>query len=447
MHILVRIVKSTTFCRLRSQKLQLWSLKSHSTNICNDTQLLKTTDSANRKRPPQLDRNQPCHCYISNIPCMCASLKILTTKHHGNYAQIRHCSRCTFVDGKIPDGFRTTPPWRVLFFGTDQFSLFTLKQLNENRLLKNDNVVDTLEVVSNKEKTLVRKFAEKAGLKVHDWPYVPSHGQYDVGVLASFGHLIPGKVLHKFPYGILNVHPSLLPRWRGASPIEHTILNGDRETGISIMELRPKHFDIGPLLLQHRLPVPPDITYLQLHDMLGPIGAELLIKALYNLPTLEKLEVSQPEKGVTYAHKFNPTMAFIDWENQTSESINRQYRALHETIPLRSFFGENFVTFRDMVFDSSLIDKDNKFFQSLMQRFPCVTPGMPFYRKNTDTCWIKCKDDWVGFKQISVKNKTMSPDSFYNGYIQKTAHKDTVFKSHKNHLMETVFKEKTTAAI
>lgn len=88
----------------------------------------------------------------------------------------------------------------------------------------------------------VRSCARELQLPVHEWPHTGPVGQFDVGVVASFGRLLSEDLILQFPYGVLNVHPSCLPRWRGPAPIVHTVLHGDKVTGVTIMEIRPKRY-------------------------------------------------------------------------------------------------------------------------------------------------------------------------------------------------------------
>ncbi|KAL5016378.1 hypothetical protein ScPMuIL_005967 [Solemya velum] len=234
-------------------------------SVCMSTSSLSTM---NRTQKPYVRLKQLKHYrsfHNSSLLGQACLFRCLTLKpdfiKHLKLCKNHSVRFCTFVDHKLPKEFRSHPPWRLLFFGTDDFAVATLKALNENRMEPHLRVVDTVDVVSNKGKTAVRKYANEAGLAVHDWPIPTWQDQYDAGILVSFGHLIPERIIHMFPYGILNVHPSLLPRWRGASPIIHTILSGDVVTGISLMEIRPKHFDIGPLLMQKEIPVPNDVYF------------------------------------------------------------------------------------------------------------------------------------------------------------------------------------------
>uniref|UniRef100_A0A8C5MFW0 Formyl transferase N-terminal domain-containing protein n=1 Tax=Leptobrachium leishanense TaxID=445787 RepID=A0A8C5MFW0_9ANUR len=139
---------------------------------------------------------------------------------------------------------RTRPPWNVMFFGTDEFALESLKGLNQCRNGILEPVVSRLEVVtipsSLPKGVPVKNYSADHGIPVHEWPQTGNCDQFDVGVVASFGRLLSEELILKFPYGILNVHPSCLPRWRGPAPIIHTVLNGDENTGVTIMQIRPK---------------------------------------------------------------------------------------------------------------------------------------------------------------------------------------------------------------
>jgi methionyl-tRNA formyltransferase len=355
----------------------------------------------------------------------------------------RHClSR--FVQGLVPPSVRITPPWRTMFFGTDDYALTHLKALNENRVGGDVKLVDSLEVVVPRMRCAVRSYAQDAGLRLHEWPLPLMPGTYDVGVVVSFGHLIPKRVIDFFPYGILNVHPSILPRWRGASPIIHTILNGDRETGISIMEIRPIHFDIGPLLLQSKFPVPDNCTTFQLRDYLALEGCNMLMHALRNLPSLEQLEYEQNEYGVTYAHKVTALDARVNWEAQSPESVDRQYRALSDMFGLRSQWRGQTIRLLDMVplVEMQASDIEAELDLVFPEHLMTVRPGIAYYLNQREILCIRCQDGWVGFHSITYR-KSMTAKSFYNGYLSKTESRSTAFDSLPNELERRIFKMPT----
>jgi methionyl-tRNA formyltransferase len=139
--------------------------------------------------------------------------------------------------------------------------------------------------------------------------------------VCAFGALIKDPLLSRYP--ILNVHPSLLPRWRGAAPIERAILAGDTETGVSIMRLTAG-LDSGPICLQERIPIGPDDDYGSLAARLEALGGEMLVRALDEQPDC----VAQSEDGVTYAEKLSADDRRLD-PAQDAESQARRVRALN----------------------------------------------------------------------------------------------------------------------
>jgi len=149
--------------------------------------------------------------------------------------------------------------------------------------------------------------------------------QADLMVVAAYGLLLPESVLNTPRLGCINIHASLLPRWRGAAPVQRAILAGDDETGITIMQM-DKGLDTGDMLASAGLPIEPNWTAADLLDQLQTLGADLLIDTLDKLETGE-LEVRQQDNSrATYADKLSKQEARIDW-NQDAETIQRQVRA------------------------------------------------------------------------------------------------------------------------
>ena len=145
----------------------------------------------------------------------------------------------------------------------------------------------------------------------------------DVGVVAAYGLILPAAMLDAPRRGCLNIHASLLPRWRGAAPLQAAILAGDAETGITIMRMDPG-LDTGPMLLCGTVPIAPRTTLPELHDALAPLGARLLLEALERDPP----PVPQPADGARYAPKLTKADAPLDWR-QDAAALDRQVRALN----------------------------------------------------------------------------------------------------------------------
>ena len=147
----------------------------------------------------------------------------------------------------------------------------------------------------------------------------------DLAVVAAYGLILPRPILDAPRLGCLNVHASLLPRWRGAAPIQRALLAGDRETGITLMQMDPG-LDTGPMLVAESVPIGPDTTATALHDTLAALGARMLPPALTRLETGTLAPRPQPEDGVTYAAKITREDGRIDW--QDAGYVVRQVRAL-----------------------------------------------------------------------------------------------------------------------
>lgn len=147
----------------------------------------------------------------------------------------------------------------------------------------------------------------------------------DCAVVAAYGLILPKAVLDAPSLGCINVHASLLPRWRGAAPIQRAILAGDAETGVTIMQVI-EALDAGAMLLAEAVPMTPQTTGGGLHDALSALGARLIVEALDGLQAATLTATPQPEDGVTYAHKLSRQEGRLDW-GQTAAELERRVRA------------------------------------------------------------------------------------------------------------------------
>ena len=150
----------------------------------------------------------------------------------------------------------------------------------------------------------------------------------DVMVVAAYGLILPQDVLDTPKHGCLNIHASLLPRWRGAAPIQRAIEAGDAETGVCIMQM-DIGLDTGDVVSEHRYAIQPTDTANEVHDALMNLGAAAIVADLQQLKTEGRLKsVKQPEEGVTYAQKLSKEEARIDW-NESAALIERKIRAFN----------------------------------------------------------------------------------------------------------------------
>ncbi|PRY21146.1 methionyl-tRNA formyltransferase [Aliiruegeria haliotis] len=178
----------------------------------------------------------------------------------------------------------------------------------------------------------VQARAEALGLHVHHPVSLRPQEEKDafaalgaeIAVVVAYGLILPRTILDAPIHGCLNIHASLLPRWRGAAPIHRALLAGDAETGICIMQMEAG-LDTGPVLLREATPIGAEDTTADLHDRLAVMGGRLITEALDRITELSS-EV-QPEVGVTYAEKIDKAEARIDW-TRPAEDVDRQIRAL-----------------------------------------------------------------------------------------------------------------------
>lgn len=149
----------------------------------------------------------------------------------------------------------------------------------------------------------------------------------DVAIVVAYGLILPSAILDAPKFGCLNLHASLLPRWRGAAPIQRAIMAGDEETGIAVMQMEAG-LDTGPVLSETRVPITAETTAGSLHDVLAETGAELLLRTLARLEAPDLVATPQSSEGVTYAEKISKSEAKIDWRRSAIE-LDRHIRGLN----------------------------------------------------------------------------------------------------------------------
>ncbi|RRH72484.1 methionyl-tRNA formyltransferase [Falsigemmobacter faecalis] len=223
---------------------------------------------------------------------------------------------------------------RVVFMGTPEFSVPALKALAaEHEIVA---VYSQPPRPAGRGQQLrpspVQAAAEALGIAVrHPVSLKTAEAQAefaalgaDVAVVVAYGLLLPQAVLDAPKFGCLNIHASLLPRWRGAAPIHRAIMEGDAETGICIMQMEAG-LDTGPVLLRQATEIGGGETTQDLHDHLSLLGAKMIVTALAQLPDL--VAEVQPDEGVTYARKIDKAEARIDW-SLSADVVARRIRGL-----------------------------------------------------------------------------------------------------------------------
>src|SRR3954468_16881160 len=227
---------------------------------------------------------------------------------------------------------------RIAFLGTSEFAVPALQALV-------DAGHDVVAVYTRapkpagrgqqERKTPVHQLAERLGLRVRTprtWKTEEEAAAFkaldtDAAVVVSYGHILTRSFLEAPVLGCINIHGSLLPRWRGAAPIHRAILAGDAETGVTTMRM-DEGLDTGPMLLAERTPISAADTAETVHDRLATMGATLIVSTLDGLMRRSIDPTPQPAEGVTYAHKLGKEEAALDWRRPAAE-LERKVRAFH----------------------------------------------------------------------------------------------------------------------
>ncbi len=230
-----------------------------------------------------------------------------------------------------------TTPLRIIFAGTPDFAASSLAALidSEHQVIGVYTQPDRPAGRGRKLKASpVKSLALENDIPVYQPQRLKGEAEQaelaslnaDLMVVVAYGLLLPLAVLEAPKYGCINVHASLLPRWRGAAPIHRSLLAGDAETGITIMQM-DEGLDTGDMLFKNTCPILPDDTSGSLHDRLAILGASALINTLQLIQSNQLNPLKQNDADACYAHKLTKEEGVIDWSN-SAETIDRQVRGL-----------------------------------------------------------------------------------------------------------------------
>lgn len=306
---------------------------------------------------------------------------------------------------------------RVVFMGTPDFAVPTLQQLiaSEHDVVGVITQPDRPSGRGKKVRTSpVKKASVEAGIEVYQ-PESATHEEFverlrawepDVGVVAAYGQILPERVLDVPEHGCVNVHASLLPRHRGASPINKAIIEGDEETGVTIMQM-DAGMDTGPILRQTRTSIGERQTAEELHDELARMGAELLVETLDSLDAGDIEATPQDDDSATYA----PLMSKEDGEVDWSASARRVADLIRGVNPWPGAY--------------SYLEKSNdriKFHLATPVDASEVGESEPGeVVRADDELWIACGEGAVSILEIQAPGKrAMSAGDFLNGYDLQT---------------------------
>ena len=220
---------------------------------------------------------------------------------------------------------------KIVFMGTPEFSVPALEALINNKF----GILSIYTQPPKKSKrgqkinvSPIQKYSEKNNLPVRNPENLNNDEEYnfinslsaDIAVVVAYGKLIPKNILKTTKHGFINIHASLLPKWRGAAPIQRAIINGDKKIGVSIMKIEEK-LDSGPVLASKELALDQNATYGEIQKKLSLIGSDLLIESLKNIENGKAKFIDQVHSDSTYAKKIDKNETKINWSLDASKVI------------------------------------------------------------------------------------------------------------------------------
>ncbi|MEO0184806.1 MAG: methionyl-tRNA formyltransferase [candidate division WOR-3 bacterium] len=299
---------------------------------------------------------------------------------------------------------------KIIFFGSTDFSLPIVQKISEHHELRG--------VVISKPKPKGRglkielpevgKWAQNKGIRIFD-PENPNDLEFiktlsalepDLFVLSAYGHILSAELLRVPKLGGINIHPSLLPKYRGAAPIQRVIMAGERVTGITIFFMDEK-IDHGKIILRKEIAIDKNDTYGSLSRRLALLGAEIIIDALRMIESNDYKPIEQNESEMTYAKKIQKEETFINWQDST-EKIHNLIRALNPNPGARA----NFRNTELIIYEADLGDR--KF-----------EPGV-FHIENRKL-YVGTQDGSIIIKNLKPENRrAMTAVDFINGFRIKS---------------------------
>lgn len=220
---------------------------------------------------------------------------------------------------------------------------------------------------------------------------------------------------------MINLHSSLLPRWRGAAPIIYSLKAGDPVTGVTVMKVEPKHYDVGNIILQQEVPIDQNVLLPTLHNHLARVGADLMLQSLSNIHELLRRSTKQPADGVTYAPKVEGhALSYIDWERMDAREVFNLFRALYGFRPLLTEFDGNVVKLTDVE-----VHLEESPFEA---HHPT---GLFIFDRTNNRLIVNCTDrSSLAVRGLQViGKKPMTAIQFINGFVKKRPLNEWVFNN------------------
>ena len=309
--------------------------------------------------------------------------------------------------------------YKIIFFGTSNFAVPALEALKLDKNFDIRLVVTQQDAPQGRKKILtptsVKLAAEKLGLEIFTPEKIKDQKtleiicghEADFLVLAAYGKILPSKILTCSKYGAINVHPSLLPKYRGPSPVQYALLNGDRETGVSIIFM-DEEIDHGPILEQQKADIDPNETADELKTRLSRLGGELLPKVLLRLGNNNLKPVPQDHKFATFSKILNREDGHINW-NKSAEDIYNMWRAFY---PWPGIFSE--IKAKDLEARRLILTKI-KLTEVAEAEIKNYKPGEIFIFKGNP--FVRCGNGAIKILSLQLEGKKgVSAKEFLQGY-------------------------------
>lgn len=303
---------------------------------------------------------------------------------------------------------------RIIFFGTDEFATIVLEHLLENGI-GIAAVVTTPDEPAGRKKILapsiVKQFAEQKKLPILQPATFDSSileqlkkCNADVAVLAVYGKILPPRVLTLFPKGIINIHPSLLPKYRGPSPIKTALKNGDVETGVTIIKL-DEEMDHGPVLAQRAVRISPDEKLSELRDRLALEGGRLLSVTLPRYMDDKVPLFPQDDSRATYTKFITKDDGKIDWKKSADEIYN-QFRAFYDWPGVWTEWRGKRLKLLDVSVADNVTSADDE-------------PGKFFSFPGHADLYVTCGSGYLKIMKLQLEGKSpLTDEQFVNGYLK-----------------------------
>jgi methionyl-tRNA formyltransferase len=298
---------------------------------------------------------------------------------------------------------------RIVFMGTPEVAAFSLERLFEAPELVVGVVTQPDRPAGRGRKTIlspVRRAAEIHGVptlapeKIRDPSFIDVLSQWapDLIVVVAYGRILPRQILELAPHGCLNVHYSLLPKYRGAAPVPWAIIGGEEKSGVTTMRLVEK-MDAGPIFLQREISIAPNDTTASLQAKLAPVGAELLVETIAGLKAGKLTPQAQDESKVTYAPVLKKEDGLIDW-NLPAVSIERRVRGFNPWPSAYTYLAGNLLK----IHRARVIDRAEK-----------TAPG-EVLKVDKEGLWIAAGAGALSLEEVQLENrKKMTAREFLNG--------------------------------